>query len=312
MIAVLRYWRTQLRRSPSVVAIFAVALTLGLMAGLASTHAYAESPVAVPPLTRHVVDTAGMLQPAQLDDLDRRLWQFEKAHGSQIAVLIVPTTQPESIEEYSIRVFDAWKLGRKQANDGILILVAARDRKLRIDTGYGLEGAIPDAIAKRIVSEIIAPKFRNDEPYAGLVAGVAQIEKLIEGESLPPVKQGRNAQDRPSGQADFGELLVIGIIAATIVGSVLSLVLGRFFGGLATGGLVGFIAWLITSSLFVMIGAAVIVFLYVLVTAGRGGSSIGGWGGGGWGSSGGWGGGSGGWGGGGGGSAGGGGASGSW
>jgi uncharacterized protein len=290
-----------------------VALTIGLMAGLASTHAYAESPLAVPPLTRHVVDTAGMLQPAQVDDLDRRLWQFEKAHGSQIAVLIVPTTQPESVEEYSIRVFDAWKLGRKQANDGILILVAARDRKLRIDTGYGLEGAIPDAIAKRIVSEVIAPKFRTDDPYAGLVAGVEQIEKLIEGESLPPARQGKKSGNRPGLQVDFGELLVIGIVAATIVGGVLSLVLGRFFGGLATGGLVGFITWLITGSLFTMVGAGVIVFLYVLITGGRGGSSFGGWGGGGgWGSGGGWGGGSGGWGGGGGGSAGGGGASGSW
>lgn len=305
----MRRWWTRVRGMLIALAVVVMPLVLGLV----PPSAGAESALPVPPLTRHVVDTAAMLQAAQLDDLDRRLWQFEKAHGSQIAVLIVPTTQPESIEEYSIRVFDAWKLGRKQANDGILILVAARDRKLRIDTGYGLEGAIPDAIAKRIVSEVIAPKFRTDDPYAGLVAGVEQIEKLIEGESLPPAKQGKNVRNRPGLQVDFGEALVIGIIAATIVGSVLSLMLGRFFGGLATGGLVGFIAWLITSSLFVMIGAGVIVFLYVLVTGGRGGSSFGGWGGGsGWGSGGGWGGGSGGWGGGGGGSAGGGGASGSW
>ncbi|MCX7175147.1 MAG: TPM domain-containing protein [Proteobacteria bacterium] len=305
MVGRLHIWWNQVRRLTIALALVAAPLSM-------PTHAAdIVTPMAIPALTGHVVDTAGMLQGAQLGDLDRRLWEFEKAHGSQVVVLIVPTTQPESIEEYSIRVFDAWKLGRKQANDGILILVAARDRKLRIDTGYGLEGAIPDAIAKRIVSETIAPKFRGGDPYAGLVAGVEQIEKLIEGESLPSVKQGKNAPR--AGQGDFSELLVIGIIAATIVGSVLSLVLGRFFGGLATGALVGFIAWLVTSSLFAMIGAGVIVFLYVLVTAGRGGSSIGGWGGGGgWGSGGGWGGGSGGWGGGGGGSSGGGGASGSW
>ena len=258
-------------------------LTIALAAmavALAPAGAIAEQPQAVPPLTGHVVDTAGMLQAAQRSDLDRRLWDFEKAHGSQVVVLIVPTAQPESIEEYSIRVFDAWKLGRKQANDGILILVAARDRKLRIDTGYGLEGAIPDAVAKRIVSESIAPKFRSGDPYAGLVAGVAQIERLIEGEKLPVA--GKQAPSGKADQPDFGEMLVIGIVAATIVGSVLSLILGRFLGGLATGGLVGFIAWFLTSSMLVMIAAGVIVFFYVLVTAGRGGSSFGGRGGGGW------------------------------
>lgn len=306
LVGLLHRWWGGVGRLTIAVASMAVSLAL------ASTGAMADKPKAIPPLTGHVVDTAGVLQTAQLGELDRRLWQFEKAHGSQIVVLIVPTTQPESIEEYSIRVFDAWKLGRKQANDGILILVAARDRKLRIDTGYGLEGAIPDAVAKRIVADSIAPKFRSGDPYAGLVAGVEQIEKLIQGEKLPPVKPGMSAQSGAAGQPDFGELLVIGIVAATIVGSVLSLILGRFLGGLATGGLVGFIAWLITSSLFVVIGAAVIVFLYVLVTAGRGGTSFGGRGGG-WSSGGGWGGGGGGgWGGGGGGSAGGGGASGSW
>ena len=282
-------------------------------AGIALPKAAAADLQVIPALTAHVVDTAGLLQDAQRGELDRRLWQFEKARGSQIVVLILPTTQPESIEEFSIRVFDAWKLGRKQANDGILILVAVRDRKLRIDTGYGLEGAIPDAIAKRIVTEIIAPKFRGGDPYAGLAAGIEQIEKLVEGERLPPAGKVRPTQSAQPGQGDFAEMLVFGIIAATIVGSVLSLVLGRFLGGLATGGLVGFIAWFMTSSLLVMIGSGVLVFLYVLVTAGRGGS--GGWGSGhGWGGGGssGWGGGGGGWGGGGGGSAGGGGASGSW
>lgn len=280
-----------------------------LTMGLAPLSVRADTLVPVPPLTRHVVDQAGLLQPTQAEDLDQRLWQFEKAHGSQIAVLIVPTTQPESIEEYSIRVFDAWKLGSKQHNDGILILIATQDRKLRIDTGYGLEGAIPDVIAKRVVTEIIAPQFRAGNPLAGLIGGVEQIEKLIAGEQLPPAAR-RSGQ---GGQGQFAELLVIGIVAATIVGGVLSLILGRFFGSLVTGGVVGFIAWLMVGSLFAGVAAAVMVFLYVLASGGRGGSSRGGWGGGGGLSSGGgWGGGSGSWGGGGGGSAGGGGASGQW
>ncbi len=287
---------------------------LGLAAlaiALAPASVMADALVPVPPLTRHVVDQAGLLQPTQAEDLDRRLGQFEKAHGSQIAVLIVTTTQPESIEEYSIRVFDAWKLGRRQHNDGILIVAATQDRKLRIDTGYGLEGAIPDAIAKRVVTETIAPQFRAGNPLGGLIGGVEQIEKLIVGEQLPPAAS-RSGQVGQGGQGQLAELLVIGIVAATIVGGVLSLILGRFFGGLATGGVVGFIAWLMVGSLIAGVAAAIMVFLYVLASGGRGGSSRGGWGGGGgFPTGGGWGGGSGGWGGGGG-SAGGGGASGQW
>lgn len=265
---------------------------------------------AAPPLTGPLVDHAGMLSADQAAQLDGRLRQFSQTHGSQIVVLIVPTTQPESIEQYSIRVFDAWKLGRKEANDGILILVAAQDHKLRIDTGYGLEGAIPDAIAKRIVMEVIAPKLRAGDAYGGLLAGVEQIEKLIAGEHLPPPPQGRGqaGQGGQAGEGQFSQMLVIGIVAATIVGGVLSMMLGRFFGSLATAGVVGAIAWAMSGSLLVMLASGVIVFLYVLATGGRGGfGGLGGFGGGG----GGFGGGGGGWSGGGG-SAGGGGASGEW
>ncbi|MFA7282121.1 MAG: TPM domain-containing protein [Sterolibacterium sp.] len=308
----LRHWLTALPRQLFKI----VAATLLLALGLFSALAMADSLVQVPPLTGHVVDTAGLLQAPQAEALAQRLRQFELQHGSQIVVLIVSTVQPESIEQYSMRVFDAWKIGRKQANDGVLLLVAVRDRKLRIDTGYGLEGAIPDAIAKRIVADTIAPRFKAGDPYAGLQAGVEQILKLIEGEQLPAASpSGKQAQ---SGDGQFGELLVLGIVAATIVGGVLSLVLGRFFGSLATAGIVAALIWFMTASMIVMIGSAVLVFLYVLVTGGRGGSSIGGWGTGhgghrgmgGWGG-GGWSSGGGSWGGGGG-SAGGGGASGGW
>ena len=268
---------------------------------LATTAFAAEGDlVPVPPLRAHVVDIAGLLPPGQAGDLDRRLMQFEQAHGSQIAVLIVPTTRPEAIEQYSIRVFEAWKLGRKEHDDGILIVVAVADRTLRIDTGYGLEGAIPDAIAKRIVMETMVPKFRAGDPYGGLVSGVDQIEKLIAGEHLPPAS---GAQGGQGGQeVPFGGLLVFGLVAASIVGRVLSMILGRFFAGLATGGLVGVIAWFLSGSFFAAVGASLLAFLFVLMNVGRGGFYGGG----------GWGGGGGSWGGGGGGSAGGGGASGKW
>ena len=300
---------------PLKAALGLASLAMGLALLLAPQPVMADTLAPIPPLTRHVVDQASLLQPAQAEELDQRLARFEKTHGSQIAVLIVTTTQPEAIEQYSIRVFDAWKLGRRQFNDGILILVATQDRKLRIDTGYGLEGAIPDAIAKRVVSEVIAPQFRGGNPLDGLLGGVEQIEKLILGEKLPPASQ-RSGKAGNGGQGQFAELLVIGIVAATIVGGVLSLILGRFFGSLATGGVVGFLAWLMVGSLFAAIGATVLVFIYVLATGGRGGIGLGGWGGGGrFPTGGGWGGGSssgGSWGGGGGGSAGGGGASGQW
>lgn len=285
-------------------------LWLALACGIGLASAAPADLQAVPPFSAPLVDQAGLLQAEQAAQLDRHLREFAQAHGSQIAVLIVPTTQPETIEQYSIRVFDGWKIGREKQNDGILIVVAVKDRKLRIDTGYGLEGAIPDAFAKRIVAEIMSPKFRDGDAYGGLLAGIDQIGKLIQGEQLPQPKASAQAQQGGQGsEGQLSQMLVIGIVAATIVGGVLSAMLGRFFGSLATAGVVGTIAWLISSSLLVMLASAVIVFLYVLMTGGRGGSSLGGFGGGGFGG-GGFGGG-GGWSGGGG-SAGGGGASGGW
>ena len=257
---------------------------------------------AVPPLSRHLVDHAGLLKAGQAEQLDQRLLQFEQRQASQIAVLIVPTTAPEAIEQYSIRVFDAWKLGRKAVNDGVLILIASQDHRLRIEVGYGLEGAIPDAVAKRIIAETIVPRLRAGDAYGGLVAAVEQIEGLIRGEQLPGA--ARPAAAMPA----WDQLLLPLFIAATFLGAILCLLFGRFFGALATGGILGAIVWFMSASLLAAGAALVLGLLYVLLTGGRVG--LGGFGGfgGGWSS----GGGGGAWGGGGGGSAGGGGASGSW
>ncbi len=294
MRTLLRFW------------IAAWLLCVALPGALASRAQAAELPI--PVLNAHVVDTAHVLKPEQAASLEQRLVAFEQAHGSQIVVLTVSTTQPEGLEAYANRVFESWKLGRKQHNDGILLLVAAQDRRLRIETGYGLEGAIPDAVAKRIVSEIIAPKFRSGDAYGGLDAGVAQIEKLIQGEQLPPPVRRSGQQTRPDaasqpgGGSSLSEILMFGMVAATIAGSFLCLLLGRFVGGLVTGGLVGALIWFMSGSLLLMIAAGVLVFFYLLITGGHGGIFLGG---------GGLGGGGGGWGGGGG-RSGGGGASGGW
>src|SRR6202020_1983989 len=145
--------------------------------------------VAVPPLSGRVVDQTGTLSSSDVAALTQTLRDFEARKGSQIAVLIVPTTQPETIEQYSIRVAEAWKIGRKKIDDGALLVVAKNDRKLRIEVGYGLEGALNDITAKRIIDEIITPQFRNGDFAGGVAAGVDRIVGVINGESLPAPPQ---------------------------------------------------------------------------------------------------------------------------
>src|SRR6266700_6088881 len=157
-----------------------------LLAGLAC----ARAEVAVPPLKARVTDLTGTLSAQQILDLESRLSAFERAKGSQVAVLMLPSTQPETIEEYSIRVADAWKIGRARVDDGAILVVAKNDRKLRVDVGRGLEGAIPDAVAKRVVSDVITPHFRSGDYYGGIAAGTDAVMKLIEGEGLPAPKSG--------------------------------------------------------------------------------------------------------------------------
>src|SRR3990172_8613367 len=152
----------------------------------------AQAEVAVPPLTQRVTDLTSTLDAQQIQTLASRLAEFEANKGAQLAVLIVPTTQPESIEQFGIRVVEAWKLGRKGVDDGALLLVAKDDRTLRIEVGYGLEGVIPDAIAKRIVSEIIVPRFREGDFAGGIRAGVEQMIRLVDGEPLPPPAEQRD------------------------------------------------------------------------------------------------------------------------
>src|SRR5262249_32138663 len=147
--------------------------------------AFAVAQVAIPPLAARVTDLTGTLNAQQRDALEHTLAEFETRKGSQIAVLIVPTTQPETAFDYGVRVFDTWKLGRKGVDDGVLLLVAKDDRQLRIVTGRGVEGAITDAVGKRIIEEDITPRFRQGDFYGGIRAGTDRMMRLLEGEALP-------------------------------------------------------------------------------------------------------------------------------
>src|SRR5262252_7548238 len=158
------------------------ALTAGA-AVLLAVHTAADVPV--PPLKARVTDLTGTLSASQVQNLDARLRDFESSKGSQIAVLLLPSTQPETIEQYSIRVAEAWKIGRAKIDDGVIVVVAKDDRRLRIEVGRGLEGAITDGLAKRIINEVITPRFKAGDFYGGIAAGCDALIKLIEGEALP-------------------------------------------------------------------------------------------------------------------------------
>ncbi|PIV14786.1 MAG: hypothetical protein COS43_05755 [Gallionellales bacterium CG03_land_8_20_14_0_80_55_15] len=237
----------------------------------------AQAEVAVPPPTQRVTDLTATLDAGQTQSLEARLAAFEQQKGAQLAVLIVPTTQPETIEQYGLRVVEAWKLGRKGVDDGVLLLVAKDDRALRIEVGYGLEGALNDATANRIVEEIIVPPFKGGEFYSGIEAGVAAIIKVIEGEPLPPPKKLSVA----AGQ-DMQSLMFIGFVIVVAVGGMLRAMLGRVPAALLLGGVLGGLAWLLLASALIALLAGLAAFVFVLlggIGRGMGGGGFGGGGG---------------------------------
>jgi len=237
---------------------------------LAGSALHAE--VAVPPLKTRVTDLTGTLAPSQRETLEQELRTFEARKGSQIAVLIVPTTQPEAVEQYSIRVAEAWKLGRKGVDDGVLLLVAKQDRELRIEVGYGLEGVIPDAVAKRVISEIIIPYFKQGDFYGGIHAGVARLIRLVDGEPLPPPE----ARDR--SWSGIQDMLPIAFLAVMIGGGFLGALLGRLVGAAVAGGIVSVVFWITIGSLIGSFLAGLVVFLFTLAIGGSGGrGGYGGW-----------------------------------
>tara|TARA_B110000977_G_scaffold35707_1_gene47737 strand:- start:3168 stop:3995 length:828 start_codon:yes stop_codon:yes gene_type:complete len=231
---------------------------------LASQIAFAAM-VEVPPFTARVVDLTQTLSESEQAALEAKLKRFEEAKGSQIAVLLVPTTQPDEIEQYSIRVVDEWKVGRKSVDDGVLILIAIDDRKMRIEVGYGLEGAIPDLYAKRIINETLTPKFKQGDFAGGIAAATDQIIGLIDGEPLPaPSKKN-------VGASQLEDLLPMLLFGGMISGIFLKGIFGNFFGSALNGGLVGSVVFFIGLSLFGAGILSVIAFFFTIIMGNRGG-----------------------------------------
>ena len=277
----------------------------------------------VPPLTARVIDTSGTLKPDEIAALDAKLAALEKDKGSQLVVLMVPTTAPEDIVAYAQRVGDTWKIGRRNVGDGILLVVAVKDRRVRIAVAKTLEGAVPDIAASHIIEDAITPQFRQGHYAQGLEAGVDQIAARVRGEELPPVAAPQ--QQRGGGQDDSFGLLELGLmlfIALPIVNALSRGIFGRKLGALMTAVGMGGLAFVVTTSIALAVVAGVIALLYGLFSAAAsmlpqsrsgGGGMFPPMGGGGWGGGGGFGGGGGGgFSSGGGGDFGGGGASGSW
>ena len=247
-----------------------VAAALLLVVGLA--HAQ----VSVPPLAARVTDLTGTLSGEAVTRIESKLKDLETRKGSQIAVLIVPTTSPEEIEQFGIRVAEAWKLGRKGVDDGAILIIAKNDRKMRIEVGYGLEGALPDVIAKRIVAEAITPRFKLSDFDGGVEAGVDQMISVVNGESLP------EPDKRWEGSQGLGHLLPLLLVVVFVVSGILRAIFGRVFGSVATGGMAGGVAWLISHFIPIGLGAGLIAFFFsLLMDSSRGWSNRGGgWGGG--------------------------------
>ena len=247
----------------------------------------ASALVPVPPLKAHVTDLTGNLSAEQQASLEQTLTAFETRKGSQIAVLLVKTTDQEPIEQFALRVAEQWKLGRKKVDDGAILVVATEDRALRIEVGYGLEGALNDATSKRIIDEVIVPRFKQLDVAGGVTAGVDRMIRVIDGEPLPappPQWQPRQGQVQGQRQGDGGGLggyLPVIIIAALVVGGALRAMLGRMLGAVATGGLVGALAWWMAGAMSIALLAG-IVALFVTLFGGMGmmrGGGIGGLGG---------------------------------
>jgi uncharacterized protein len=219
----------------------------------------------VPELKGRVVDLTNTLNASYIDTLNQRIHSFEQRKGSQIAILIVPTTQPETIEQYSIRAAETWKIGRKKIDDGALLVIAKNDHKLRIEVGYGLEGALTDITSRRIIDEVIAPHFKEGDYAGGISEGLTRMIGVIDGEPLPAPKpeasHGQNI-DLMRGLSDFWPFILVGVL---MVGSFLRAVLGRLLGASAAGGVFAVLGWFIAGSLIAGAVMGGVAFLLVLI-----------------------------------------------
>jgi uncharacterized protein len=265
--------------------LFAGAVGTFLLAA-AAFAADPTDPIPVPKLTGRVVDLTGTLTQPEREALAGKLAAFESSRGSQVAVLLVPSIGTETIEEFATRVTDAWKLGRAGVDDGVLFVIAKQERKLRIQSGRGVQGTLTDALSKRIIVERVTPRFRTGDFAGGIDAGVESIMKAIEGEALPPPAKKKSSGSPVSVTSSFENFLWLAFLVVPVAGMVLRSLLGRFLGAGLTGGVTGLAAAFVFGSVVFGIVAAIAAFILVLGMgagrlASRGGH--GGWTGGSWG-----------------------------
>lgn len=260
------------RRAARAEAVTLFRLLLGV-ALLWSAEAWSE--VAVPPLRARVTDITGTLSATEQATLEQRLADFERDKGAQLVLLMVPSTAPETIEQYGLRVAEAWRIGRAKVDDGAILLVAKDDRTLRIEVGYGLEGVLTDATSKRIISETIVPRFRQGEFYAGISDGLSRMMTVVAGEPLP-----QPTAERDDG-ADVSRHFALLFMLTLIAGGLLRAMFGRLPGATLTGGLVALAAWFLIGALSVAALAGLVALVFTLAGGTRlvGGPGLGGFGG---------------------------------
>lgn len=258
---------------------------------IASSSAWAQaggsSLQPVPALTRAVIDATGTLTSAETDALQAQLQALERTRGAQVVVLMVATTAPEDIAAYANRVANTWKIGRRAVGDGVLIVVAKNDRRMRIEVAKSLEGAIPDIAAARTIDGAMKPRFSQGDYAGGLHAAVTELAARIAQEALPPPDSGTPsgrrdvAQSPGRGGFDWTDLAIFLFFGVIVAGPVARSVFGGRLGGLLLGGGVGGIAFLITSSALLAGGAGLIALLYTWLFSGRSGPVLhggpGGW-----------------------------------
>ncbi len=231
---------------------------------LLQTALFAQDVQSIPALTSHVVDTTGLLDSSQQAALEAKLAALEKTKGSQVVVLIVPTVQPEDISSYANRVGNAWKIGRKDVGDGVLFVVAFKDRQMRIEVAKTLEGAIPDLAAKQIITNAVTPRFKAGDYAGGISAGVDQLTARINGEALPEVSSSTSGSGKLLGGFDWMDLAVFLFFAVPIGGVIAKNIFGQKLGSVITGGAVGTLAFVLTTSLIVAGLAGVVALLFAL------------------------------------------------
>jgi uncharacterized protein len=261
-------------------------LGAALFALAAIAFAADGDPIPVPKLTAHVVDLTGTLTADERSRIDSKLAEFERSKGSQVVVLLVPSIGTEALEDFATRVTDAWQLGRKGVDDGVLFVIAKQERKMRIHTGRGVQGTLTDILAKRIVADVVAPRFRTGDFAGGISEAVDAIMKAIEGEALP-LPSSKPQGHKVDTVSSYGNFLWIAFFLVPVVAMVLRGLVGRFLGAGLTGGVTGLAAAWIFGSIVFGVFAAIVAFVVGLfmgtgLPGGRGGGWGGSWGGGGW------------------------------